>query len=319
MASAAAPSPSAALPPARAPLGGLPAPLRAAVAAVLLLLNTLLWCSLLFVLALVRLLLPWTAVRRVLDPWLNRVATAWIAGNSGWMRLTQRTLWDVEGVDGLAYRGWYLVVANHQSWVDIFAMQHLLNRRIPMLKFFLKRELIWVPVMGLAWWALDFPFMRRHSEVELKKHPEKRLEDVEATRRACARFALVPTSVMNFVEGTRFTTAKHAKQHSHFRHLLKPKAGGLAMAMNALGDRFDALLDLTIVYPDGAPTFWQFMRGDVACVVVRVHQRPIPHEVAQGDYVADAHYRMKVQRWLLDLWHAKDAQIDALLAARPPG
>nr|HMQ74360.1 acetyltransferase [Rubrivivax sp.] len=204
----------------RPPLGWLPAPLRAAVATVVLVINTLWWCGLLFVLAIVRLLLPWTAVRRVLDPWLNRVATAWIAGNSGWMRLTQRTAWDVDGIDDLGYRGWYLVVANHQSWVDIFVLQHLLNRRIPMLKFFLKQELIWVPVMGLAWWALDFPFMRRHSEAALLKHPEKRLEDVEATRRACAKFALVPTSVMNFVEGTRFTPAKHAAQHSRYRHLL---------------------------------------------------------------------------------------------------
>ena len=301
--------------PARPLFGWLPAPLRGAVAAALLVLNTLAWCGVLFALALVRLVLPWQAVRRVLDPWLNRVATAWIAGNSGWMRLTQRTVWDAQGLDELPYRGWYLVVANHQSWVDIFVLQHLLNRRIPLLKFFLKRELIWVPVMGLAWWALDFPFMRRHSEAVLAKHPNKRLEDVEATRRACAKFALVPTSVMNFVEGTRFTPAKHAAQHSHYRHLLKPKAGGLAMAIDALGDRFDALLDLTIVYPEGVPTFWQFLRGDVGRIVVRAQRVPIPREIAHGDYVADTHYRMTVQRWLLELWQRKDKQIEALLTA----
>jgi 1-acyl-sn-glycerol-3-phosphate acyltransferase len=297
----------------RPALGWLPGPLRGVVAGALLGANTLLWCSVLFALALVRLALPWMAVRRVLDPWLNRVATAWIAGNSGWMRLTQRTAWDVEGIDALPREGWYLVVANHQSWVDIFVLQHLLNRRIPLLKFFLKRQLIWVPVMGLAWWALDFPFMRRHSEAELARHPEKRLQDIEATKRACAKFALVPTSVMNFVEGTRFTPAKHAAQHSSFRHLLKPRAGGLAMAMNALGDRFDALLDVTIVYPDGAPTFWHFLRGDVPRIGVRAERRPIPHEVAEGDYAADAHYRKRVQRWLLGLWHAKDERIDELL------
>ena len=298
-------------------LQGLPAPLRGAVAVVLLVINTLWWCTLLFVLALVRLLLPWPAMRRGLDVWINRVATAWIGGNSGWMRATQRTVWDVQGLDDLAYQGWYLVVANHQSWVDIFVLQHLLNRRIPLLKFFLKQELIWVPVMGLAWWALDFPFMRRHSDKVLMRHPEKRLEDVEATRRACAKFALVPTSVMNFVEGTRFTTAKHAAQRAHYGHLLRPKAGGLAMAMNALGDRFDALLDLTIVYPDGTPTFWQFLRGDVGRVIVRARRLPIPPEVAQGDYVGDPRYRKQVQRWLLALWKGKDAQIDELLGGPP--
>lgn len=299
------------------PLAVLPAPLRAAAAVTLLVLNTLWWCGLLFLLALVRLLLPGKAVRRVLDPQLNAVATAWIAGNSGWMRLTQSTQWDVQGVDGLPYQGWYLVVCNHQSWVDIFVLQHLLNRRIPLLKFFLKRELIWVPVMGLAWWALDFPFMRRHSEDVLRKHPEKRFEDMEATRRACAKFALVPTSVMNFVEGTRFTAAKHAKQASPYANLLRPKAGGLAMAIQALGDRFDSLLDVTIVYPDGAPTFWQFMRGEVRRIVVHAERREIPPLLHAADTggADDGARRRQVVRWLTDMWRAKDERITALKAA----
>ena len=295
----------------RAPLGALPAPLRGTLSVTLLVLNTLWWCGLLFVLALVRLVLPWHAVRRVLDPWLNRVATAWIAGNSGWMRLTQSTAWDVEGIDALAYQGWYLVVCNHRSWVDIFVLQHLLNRRIPLLKFFLKSELIWVPVLGLAWWALDFPFMRRHSDEVLRKHPEKRFEDMEAARRACAKFALAPTSVMNFVEGTRFTAAKQAQQRSPYAHLLRPKAGGLAMAVEALGDRFDSLLDVTIVYPEGAPTFWQFMRGDVRRIVVRAARREIPAELHAAQAEGGAQ-RKRVQRWLAELWRIKDEQISAL-------
>jgi 1-acyl-sn-glycerol-3-phosphate acyltransferase len=305
---AAAPPPA----PSGAPLGFLPAPLRAVVAVALLVVNTLLWCGVLFALALLRLALPLRAVRRRLDPLLNAVAGAWIAGNSGWMRLTQGTAWDVAGVDGLTYHGWYLVTSNHQSAVDIFVLQHVFNRRIPLLKFFLKHQLIYVPVMGLAWWALDFPFMRRHPEAVLLKHPEKRLEDVEATRRACAKFALVPTSVMNFIEGTRFTPHKHAQQRSPYRHLLKPKAGGLAMAMGALGDRFDSMLDVTIVYPEGAPTFGEFLRGDVRRVIVRAARRPIPPEFCHGDYGADPKLRKHVQRWLLALWKRKDEQIDAL-------
>ncbi len=307
------PSLAAADPAWRAPLGALPPPLRGAIAVLLLVGNTLVWCTLLFAAALLRLVLPFRAARRVLDPWLNAIATAWIAGNSGWMRLTQSTAWDVAGIDGLAYRGWYLVTCNHQSWVDIFVLQHLLNRRIPLLKFFLKRELIWVPVMGLAWWALDFPFMRRHSEAVLMKHPEKRLEDIETTRRACAKFALVPTSVMNFVEGTRYTPAKRAKQGAPYRHLLKPRAGGLAMALTALGDRFDSLLDVTIVYPDGAPTFWQFLRGDVRRIVVRAERHAIAPELTRNDPAHDAQQRRQVQRWLLRLWRDKDARIDAVL------
>ena len=177
------------------------------------------------------------------------------------MRLTQRTRWDVQGVDALRYEGWYLVNCNHQSWADIFVLQHLLNRRIPMLKFFLKQQLIYVPVIGLAWWALDFPFMKRHGKAELRKRPELRGQDAEATRRACEKFALVPTSVMNFAEGTRFTAAKHRSQSSPYRHLLKPKAGALALALNAMGEHFHSLIDVTIVYPGGAPNFWEFVCG----------------------------------------------------------
>ncbi len=294
----------------------LPPLLRGIIAAALLALNTLFWCALLFLVALVKLLVPARPVRATVDRILNGIATRWVGGNSAWMRLTQKTRWDVEGFDDLAYRGWYLVNCNHQTWVDILVLQHLLNRRIPMLKFFLKQVLIYVPVIGLAWWALDFPFMRRHSDAFLKRHPEKRFDDIEATRRACEKFALVPTSVMNFAEGTRFTPAKHRSQRSPYRHLLKPKAGALALALGVLGEKFDSLLDVTIVYPDGAPTFWQFLRGDVRRIVVRARQLPIPPELRHGDYARDPKYRKSFQHWLQAVWEEKDAQIDALLGSR---
>jgi 1-acyl-sn-glycerol-3-phosphate acyltransferase len=296
-------------------LAVLPPFARGAVALLLLVLNTLFWCAALFVFALVKLLLPFKVVRVRIDPLLNAIATCWIACNSGWMRLTQRTGWDVAGLEGLRYQGWYLVNCNHQSWVDIFVLQHLLNRRIPMLKFFLKQQLIWVPVIGLAWWALDFPFMKRHGKAELRRNPERRLEDREAARRACEKFALVPTSVMNFAEGTRFTRHKHQAQASPYRHLLRPKAGALAMALNAMGAHFDALLDVTIVYPAGAPTFWQFLCGTTPRVVVRLRQLPIPREFCAGDYAADGAFRTVFQAWLDDLWIRKDAQIESLLTA----
>ncbi|HNU11769.1 MAG TPA: acyltransferase [Rubrivivax sp.] len=298
-------------------LAWLPAPLRGVIALVLLLTNTLFWCVLLFGLAIPRLLLPWPAARRRLDPVLNGMATCWIAGNKAWMRLTQPTRWDVEGDEsdeGYSTRSWYLVVCNHQSWVDIFVLQYVLNRRIPMLKFFLKQELLYVPIMGLAWWALDFPFMRRHSEEVLRRNPQKRQEDLDAARRACAKFALAPTSVMNFVEGTRFTPAKHAAAGGRWTHLLPPKAGGLAMAAAVLGERFEALVDATIVYPYGAPSFWDFLCGRVPRIVVRIQRQEIPADCRRSDGAMDSPFRKRVHRWLLSLWDQKDRQIEALLA-----
>ena len=173
----------------------------------------------------------------------------------------------------------------------------------------------WARVPGyLARAARWAGFMRRHTEAYLKKHPEKRHEDAETTRRACRKFALVPTSVMNFVEGTRFTPAKQAAQKSPYRHLLKPKAGGLALALHALGHRFDSLIDVTIVYPHGAPSFWQFLKGDVPKVVVRIDRLPIPAEFSAGDYAGDPTVRKQVQRWLHEQWLRKDALIGQVLA-----
>ena len=298
-------------------LSFLPPIVKGLLNCLLLAINTLFWCALLFILALFKLLLPFGFVRRAIDPVLNQIATAWISCNSAWMRLTQDTVWDVQGAAELSYQGWYLVNCNHQSWVDIFVLQHALNRRIPMLKFFLKQQLIYVPVIGLAWWALDFPFMRRHSKAALRKNPALRQQDRETTRRACQKFAQVPTSVMNFAEGTRFTPAKHQTQASPYRHLLKPKAGALALALNAMGDQFHAMLDATIVYPEGIPTFWQFLCGRTPRVMLRLRQLPIPATFCTGDYEEDPEFRSQFHQWLADIWEEKDRQIDALL--RAPG
>ncbi len=297
-------------------LSGLPAPLLGVLAFTLLLGNTLFWVPILLVFAAVKLILPFEAVRLALDPVLVWIAETWIASNSAWMALTQRTHWDVKGIDGLDPADWYLVNSNHQCAADIFVLQHLLNRRIPLLKFFIKQQLIWMPVIGLAWWALDFPFMRRHSEAYLKKHPEMRAKDQEATRKACAKFALIPTSVTNFMEGTRFTPEKHARQQSPYRYLLKPKAGGVALALNAMGDKFHSILDVTIVYPDGIPGFWVFLCGRMRRVIVRVRSLPIPPDLQQGDYGHDPAFREAFSAWVQQVWRDKDAQIAGLLSPK---
>jgi 1-acyl-sn-glycerol-3-phosphate acyltransferase len=170
--------------------------------------------------------------------------------------------------------------------------------------------------MGLAWWALGFPFMRRHSDAYLREHPEKRFEDLETSRRACQKFALVPTSVMNFPEGTRFTAQKHAAQRSPYRHLLRPKAGALALSLAVLGEQFRSFLDVTIVYPGGAPTFWQFLCGRVPRIVVRVRRLEVPPELLGGDPIADARLRKAVHRWQAARWAEKDALIGELLGER---
>lgn len=297
----------------------LPSGFVGCLSMLLLAVNVIFWVSILFVFSFLKFILPVQRITRLFDKILLWIAENWISGNSGWMHLTQKTIWDVQGLQKLDYRGWYLVISNHQSWADIFVLQKLLNRRIPLMKFFLKRELIWVPLMGLAWWALDFPFLRRHSMEYLKKHPEQKGKDLETTRKACRKFAIVPTSVMNFLEGTRFTSSKHRGQDQPYQYLLKPKAGGIALALSVLGDKFHCLLDITIVYPDGTPTFWSFMCGKVKKVIVRINSLEIPQRFLQGDYEGDKNFQAAFQQWVQDLWQAKDIQIASLLGEAKTG
>jgi 1-acyl-sn-glycerol-3-phosphate acyltransferase len=267
--------------------------------------NSIAICLCMVPVALLKLALPLGNLRRGTDRVLNALAEGWIAINGWWMALVRRTRWDVQGLDGLRRQGWYLVSSNHQSWVDIFVLQKVFLGRVPFLKFFLKRQLLYVPVVGLAWWALDFPFMKRRTG--------SRSADLATARRACEKFSQIPTSVMNFLEGTRFSQEKHDRQGSSFRHLLKPKVGGLATALSAMGERFDALLDVTIVYPGGVPTFWDLLSGRVPQVVVRVLERPIPAELLGGDYEGDPAFRARMQAFVQEMWTEKDAGIDEIL------
>jgi 1-acyl-sn-glycerol-3-phosphate acyltransferase len=271
--------------------------------------NTVFWFVPVMLLALLKLILPFTAVRRVLTRWLMWCAENWIAVNALTLRGSGSRNWRADGVDALDRHGWYFVLANHQTWVDIVVLQVALNRRIPLLKFFIKQQLIWFPLLGLGFWALDMPFMKRYSTSYLARHPEKKGADLEATRKACEKFRHTPTSVINFVEGTRFSEAKRVARNSPYEHLLLPRAGGVAVALSAMGEVFDAILDVTLVYADGPPKFWDMVCGDRVDVIVDVRTLPIESELVTGDYQNDREFRRYVHRWLGRLWQEKDARI----------
>ena len=294
-------------------LSFLPAPLIGILNSILLGINTLFWCLLLYIPAILKLIVPHKGFRVLCTKAIIWVSESWVACNTGWMKLTQGTRWQVTGAENLKRESWYLVLSNHQSWVDILAMQRVFNRRAPFLKFFLKQQLIWVPVIGLAWWGLDFPFMKRYSREYLIKHPEKRGDDLIATRKACEKFRYTPVSVMNFVEGTRFTQAKHDKQKSPYQHLLVPKAGGAAFVLDAMGDSIDTLVDVTIAYPAGAPTFWDFLCGRVPEIQLNISTRSIPEHLKGRDYSSDAEHRRNMKDWLGELWRAKDERLSRML------
>jgi 1-acyl-sn-glycerol-3-phosphate acyltransferase len=293
----------------------LPRPLRVSVAALALMLNTLVHVAPLMLVALLKALLRWPRPRSACDRALMAIAASWIDCNSALFERLTDTRVVVTGLPEPMPEGHFLVICNHQSWVDIPVLQNLFNRRLPLLRFFLKSQLFWVPLLGLAWWALDFPFMKRYSRAQIARKPELAGRDIEATRKACRKFRRIPVSVVNFVEGTRFERAKHAEQGSPYTHLLKPRAGGTAFVLDAMGETLDTLVDVTIVYPDGAGELGALFGNRIPEIRVHIELSTIPERFRSGNYQQDSEYRAEFQAWINQLWTAKDARIESLLKA----
>ena len=286
--------------------------IRGSLALVAMFLNTLLCMIPLYLLTLCKLLIKHNRAQVILSRALVLIAETWTTINNGIIALFARVRWQISGLDQLRRDQWYFVISNHQSWADILILQRLFNRRIPMLKFFLKQELRKVPLLGDAWWALDFPFMKRYSRAEIEQNPALKGKDLETTRVACEKFAFFPTSVMNFLEGTRFTRAKHDQQQSPYQMLLKPKSGGAAFTLGAMAGHLQMLVDVTIIYPSDTPrTLLAFLGGAIDSVEIHVRTLPIPSWAAAGNYEQDDAFRLRFQQWIGDLWQEKDQLIIA--------
>lgn len=272
-------------------------------------LNTLFCGVLIYLLLPIKFLTPRGEARRKIDRAMVWAAENWIQFNSAVLDTVHQIDWQVSDSTALDLNKSYLVVANHLSSVDIVVLQKIFNRRIPFLRFFIKRQLFYFPVIGGVWWALNFPFMNRYSREYLKNHPEKRSTDFDSVRRSCEKLRGEPVSILNFLEGTRFTEEKRAAQKSNFKNLLMPKAGGIGTILGLMGDQFEAIVDVTIFYPQGAPSLWDLLCGRCKQVKVSVRQLPVPQEIVKGNYQADVEIKTLTQNWVSALWEHKDGQL----------
>ena len=289
----------------------LPGVVRGSLSLALFILNTLFWCIPLFVLVAARAAVPLESWGRRCSRMLNAIAEYWIWVNNQNHKLIGNTRWDVQGMETLERAEWYLVLANHQSWVDIVVLQKIFHRKIPFLMFFIKKELLWLPILGQVWWAMDFPFVKRYTKGHLRKKPHLKGKDLEITRQACKKFKKIPVSITNFVEGTRFTNEKHRRQQPPYAHLLKPKAGGIAFVLGSMGEQIHRVLDVTIVYPDGITNFWALLCGKIRKIKVRVRSLPANAKLL-GDYTNDGHFRAGLQHWLNNIWTEKNRSIEEM-------
>ena len=279
--------------------------LKGVICFLLLTLNTLFWCIFLLSLAIIKLLIPLETSKRVFTYLIILIGECWILCNGLWIKIFHNPKWEVEGFEQLDTKNWYLSISNHQSWADIFILQSITNRKIPMLKFFMKDILIWVPVIGLAWWALDMPFLKRYSDEKIRRNPELRGKDISSMKNSFKRFARYPVSIFIFAEGTRFTKQKKEFQSSPFDKLLLPKPGGVGLTLSTM-PYINKLIDFSIKYESDERTFWAFLCGKLNKATIKVDLISIPENFVGKDYSQDQTFREEIKTWLYGIWQEKD-------------
>ena len=287
--------------------------LRVGFGVTLLSLNSLVHVPFLLLATLFRLILPFKSARNRMRSFLSRIAESWIGFNNWMINFLTTTEIKLEGELPENYNGQYLVICNHQSWADIPILQKLFNRRLPLLRFFLKSQLIWVPVLGVAWWALDFPFMKRYTREQIARRPELAGRDIAATRKACEKFRTLPVALMNFVEGTRFSQEKQAAQDSPYQHLLKPRSGGVAFVLETMGESIDTLVDVTVVYSLTRPSLGDLFANRIRQIRVSLRTLEIPERFRRMNS-SDEELKLAFREWINTLWAEKDATVGRLKA-----
>lgn len=240
---------------------------------------------------------------------LHKAYYGWCIGNRVGLRLGCSDIRiNING--NLNSQSWYLLICNHLSWLDIAVLSSV--NALPAPKFFLKDELKYVPFIGSSAWALGMPFMKRVSKAQIAKNPKLKGLDIARTKQSCHNFRDYPTTIINFVEGTRYTDDKHKKQQSPFKHLLKPKAGGIGFALEVLGEQFDAMLNTTLVYSGRTDhTCRNLLKGELDSIYVSLEVMPI-NEKMRGSYQTDEIFKMNFQQYVNDLWLAKDKQLSGI-------
>jgi 1-acyl-sn-glycerol-3-phosphate acyltransferase len=290
----------------------LPYPVRGAVVFLFYVMFTSVIFVTFLIVALFKFIMPGTSVRIACSRMLDRLASYWwVFCVNQTHRIFSPVEWEINGAEKIHADQWTLILSNHQSWVDILVLLRVFHRKLPPYKFFIKKELLWIPMMGFCFWAMDFPIMKRYSKEFLSKNPHLKGKDLEATRKACGKYKHTPVTIMNFPEGTRFTPKKHQKQNSPYRHLLRSKAGGTALVMYAMGDYLSHIIDVTIFYPEGAPGLWDYFCGKTRKIIVDVRSREMTPDLV-GRYFEDSEFKEHFLGWLNSIWTKKDNLLDQL-------
>ena len=234
----------------------------------------------------------------------NEMGSATVASITSALRILHKLEWDFQIPQDVNTDTWYIATSNHQSWADIFILLAAGHRKIPLLKFFMKKELQWIPIIYLVHKTVDMPFLNRHSKAQILANPELKRVDYENAKKAAKRFSRNPSSAFSFAEGTRFTSKKHSEQESPYYNLLKPKVGALAIALSGM-PQVNTLIDFTVVYATQKRSTWDFLCGDLSKAKVVAKTYALPENLKNRSYEEEDDYRKSFQTFVDAIWLEK--------------
>lgn len=291
----------------------LPGPFTYFIAATLMFFNTMFVGSFVLICGIIKMCMFHPKVRLKMANLSTKGLATWGYFNGLTFKAISKANIRIEGLEHLKSDKGYFLMSNHLSGFDIAILGYIFRSCIPTPKYFLKRELLFIPFLGLACWALDMPFVRRYSAKQLRKKPHLRGADILSTQKACKKFKDIPTSIINFVEGTRINETKRINQKSPYKHLLKPKANGMALTLSTLGGQFEKILNITIIYPQtqfhSDKVLNAVLLGKVQDVIIHIEQLDVP-QINYAEYKNNKELRVGFQRWLNKIWQQKDQLIE---------
>ena len=256
-------------------------------------------------------IIPNKKLKQKLGSISNKMGTATVGAIAISLSLLHQLEWEFEIPENLSINDWYIAMSNHQSWADIFILLIAGHKKIPLLKFFMKKELQWIPIIYLVHKTIDMPFLHRHSPEQIKANPELKKLDFENAKTAAKRFSRNPSTAFSFAEGTRFSQFKNLEQQSPYPNLLKPKVGALSIALSGMPE-VKTLIDFTIVYSSNKRTAWQFLCGDLNKAKIIAKTYKIPKNLQSYTYENKSEYRKQFQLFIDEIWQKKQSMISEL-------
>uniref|UniRef100_A0A5S6QA88 PlsC domain-containing protein n=1 Tax=Trichuris muris TaxID=70415 RepID=A0A5S6QA88_TRIMR len=204
-----------------------------------------------------------------------------------------------------------ICICNHQSSFDwaVFDMLAIRQNRLGSLRYVLKDSLQYLPLYGWYFFAHGGVYVRRGSAFK-QARAIRQLQYLRSLDQT--------TSLVLFPEGTRFHPSK-TRDIAKSRQLaieagvtppektLLPRFRGMHLTVDTLGDTFDAVYDVTIVYERAgqqgeqallAPGLYDVLCGP-AYYKVHAHVDRIPMSVVPRE-------EQSLQRWLYDRFSIKD-------------